>query len=318
MTFDIERELARAMSAAVEDLPAPRLDLARIRRRRSRRFFLPTLIVTAGATAIAPIAAVSQSGWPDSRPVGDVADPAHAATTSPRPAPASTTPPPEAGVLGEKADAVSVPTATASAACWTAPRELTTGERAGVVRQVRQALAAEEAALNERLAGMAKVSVSLPKEGLDQLVPATGTLVEHSGCGEAGKVSRKAAREIAAEAAAVVRGIAAVLHDTIGKLGLRGVPVVVAVTAAGDGAATVRITIAGGGAVSGTITATLRPGTGKVVGIDTSDLQVAGGSAPQLPDSGGSSAPPELPVPLTTPTLPPVPGLPLPDLPGVS
>jgi len=319
MTFDIERELARAMSAEVEELPAPRIDMARIRRRsRSRRFVLPAVIVTAGAAAVAPLAAVSHDGPLGSRTVGGVVGPVHAATTSPHPAPASTTPPPPAGVPGEQADAVSVPTATASATCWTAPRVLTTGDRAGVVRQVRAAVAAEEQALNRRLAGVAKISV--PEAELDQLVPSAGTLVEHSGCGGVGQISEEAVQEVVAKASSVVAALTGVLRDTLGKLGVEGVPATVTITAAGDGAVTVRIAVDGGSAVSGAITATVRPGSGGAGDVDTSRLLVQGVPVPDLPEVTDPAELPGLPDPSAeqapVPTLPPLPDLP--DLPGLA
>jgi hypothetical protein len=320
MSFDIERELARAMSAAVEELPAPRIDMARIRRRsRSRRLVLPAVIVTAGAVATVPIAAGSHNGPADARTVGDVVGPVHAATTSPHPAPASTIPPPPAGVPGEQADAVRVPTATASATCWTAPRPLTKEDRAGVVRQVQAAVAAEVQALNQRLAGITKVSI--PEAELDQLVPPAGTLVEQSGCGDDGQISEAAGQELVAAASSVVAALTGVLADTLGKLGVSDVPVTVTIAAGEDGALIVRIAVDGGSIVSGTITATIRAESGEAVETDTSQLRVQGVAVPDLPDVTDPADLPgvsELPGLAEAPELPAVPTVsPVPDLPGL-
>jgi hypothetical protein len=321
MTFDIERELAKAMSAEVETLPRPRIDMARIRRRaRSRRFVLPAIILTAGATAVAPMATSSPSEPLGSRPVGDVAGPVHAAATSPHPAPVATTPPPPAGASGEPADAVSVPTATASATCWTATRAITAGERAGVVQQVRTAVGTAEAALNRRLGGLAEVTVPHTGRQLDLLVPAVGTLVEHVGCGDDGQVSAAAVQDMVGDATSVVSALAGVLRDTLGKLHVSGVRAVVTISSGGDDGLTVRIAVDGGRVVSGTITAVVRPGTSQVTDIDTSRLMVFGVPVPGLPEvSDVSELPglPELPVG-PTPTDVPLPELPdVPELPGL-
>jgi hypothetical protein len=309
MTFDIEKELARAMSAEVEALPEPRIDLARIRRRaRSRRFGMPVVVVVAGATAMAPLAAVSQLGSVGSHPVRDLIGPVNTATASPHPAPAATTPPPLAGARGEQADAASVPTAAASAACWTAPRALTTGDRAGVVRQVRATVAAREHALNQRLAGLATVKVPLTDDVLDRLVPATGTLVEHTGCGPHGHVSKDAEQHVVVAAEAAVNALAGLLEKTLGTLGVRGVPVVVTITSSGDGRTTVRIAVHGGTAIRGTITAALCSGTGEVVETDTRRLLVGDRSVADVLEatdpllSDQPSSPPQQPAhPATSP-----------------
>jgi hypothetical protein len=289
MTFDIEAELARALCAQAEALPEPRIDLARIRRRsRSRRFGLPVVIVVAGATAVAPFAAVSQLGSVGSHPVRDVAGPANAATTSPHLPSAATTPPPLAGAPGEPADAVSVPTATASATCWTAPRAMTTGDRAGVVRQVRAAVAARAQALERRLAGLAKVRVPLTDDELDRLLPTAGTLAGRTGCGAERRVSADAEREVVGVATSAVDALAGLLQDTLGRRGVTGVPVVMTIMSSGDGRTTVRIAVDGGAAVHGTIEATLVSGTGEVVETDTSQLRVREGPGPSLSEGHGS------------------------------
>jgi hypothetical protein len=291
---DLERELAAVMTEEVAGLPAPRVDLGRIRRRRAvrRRLLVPAVVALVGALATGSLT-LARGGIDFGRPAPS--GPAGRAVPTVQPAPE--------GGAGRPAHP-SGPTGGATSSPAVRPGEAGQGEPGGgavppegcarvrgpLPAAARAALltdatAACEDARREVAGVLGPVErLSFAARTVDRLLPAAGSAVRLVECG--GRVDLAPAERAAVlgrvrsvvVAAGVVIG--AVLEETVGKLDLgaaAATPVAVAV-AERTGASVVLDARLGGGPVApmGTVAITVRLADSKVTRVDLRGLDLGG------------------------------------------